>query len=99
MNIGTVLETNAEATEVMESGMRAFDDPAILAKAAAMFGTRLGDHRLDTTIAQRASMPLGVVTTIGVHHTRSSQGMAAHCMSRPKRSPSRRGRSRQAVRS
>lgn len=37
----------------MQPGMRTFDDPAIFAKAAAMFGTALGDHRLDTSIAQR----------------------------------------------
>lgn len=41
-----------------------FNDPAILAKTAAMFGMALSDHRLDTTIAQRASIPLEVVTTI-----------------------------------
>ncbi len=77
MNISTAIGTNTEAMEVMEPGMRAFNDPAILAKAAAMFGTALGDHWLDTTIAQRALMPLGAVTTIGVNHTRSSQWMAA----------------------
>ncbi len=82
MNVGTALETNTEATEVMAPGMGTFNDPAILAQAAAMFGTASGDHRLDTTIAQRASMRLGVVTTIGVHHTRSSQWMAAQSANR-----------------
>lgn len=53
MNVCTALETNTETTEVMQPGMRAFDDPAIFAKAAAMFGTALGDHWLDTAIAQR----------------------------------------------
>ncbi|KVP40502.1 hypothetical protein WJ88_00600 [Burkholderia ubonensis] len=57
--------------------MRTFNVPAILAKATAMFGTVLGDHQLDTTIAQRSSMPLGVVTTIGVDHTRSAQWMVS----------------------
>lgn len=56
MNVSTALETNTETTEVMQPGMRAFHDPAIFAKAAAVFGTALGDHRLDTAIAQRASM-------------------------------------------
>ncbi len=60
MNLSTALETNTEATEVMQPGMPAFNNQAILAKAAAMFGTALGDRRLDTTIAQRSSMPLGV---------------------------------------
>ncbi|KML43387.1 hypothetical protein VL15_37525, partial [Burkholderia cepacia] len=53
MNVGTALETNGETTEVVQPGIRAFNDPAIFAKAAAMFGTALGDHRLDTAIAQR----------------------------------------------
>lgn len=43
MDIGTALETNAESTNVMQSGMRVFDDPAISVKAPAMFGTALGD--------------------------------------------------------
>lgn len=62
---------------MMEPGVRTFNDPAILAKTTAIFGTAFGDYRLDTTIAQRASMQLGVVTTIGVNDTRSSQWMAA----------------------
>lgn len=33
MNVGAALETNAETTEVMQPGMRVFDDPAIFAKA------------------------------------------------------------------
>ncbi len=85
MNVCTALETNTETTEVMQPGMRAFDDPAIFAKAAAMFGTALGDHRLDTAIAQRASMSLRVVTAIGVDHTRSLQWVAAQSANRRNR--------------
>ncbi|KGC40874.1 hypothetical protein DO66_2664 [Burkholderia pseudomallei] len=77
MNVSTAFETNTETTEGMQPGMRAFHDPAIFAKAAAMFGTALGDHRLDTAIAQRTSMSLGVVSAIGVDHTRSVQRVAA----------------------
>lgn len=47
-----------------------------------MFDTALGDHGLNTAVAQRASMPLGVVTTIGVDHTRSAQWMAAQSANR-----------------
>lgn len=50
VNISAALETNTEAAEVMEPGVRTFNDSAILAKTAAMFGTALGDHRLDTTV-------------------------------------------------
>ncbi len=53
MNVGAALETNAETTEVMQPGMRTFNDPAIFSKAAAMLGAALGDHRLDAAIAQR----------------------------------------------
>jgi len=48
-------------------------DPAVFAKAAAMFGMTIGDHRLDTAIAQRTSMSLEVVTATGIDHTRSLQ--------------------------
>lgn len=54
VNVGTALETNTEATEVMQPGMRAFNDPAIFPQVAAVFGAALGDHRLDTALAQRA---------------------------------------------
>lgn len=85
MNVCTALETNTETTEVMQPGMRAFDDPAIFAKAAAMFGTALGDHWLDTAIAQRAPMSLGVVTAIRVDHTRPLQWVATQSADRRNR--------------
>ncbi len=85
MNVSAALETNTEATEVMRPGMRAFNDPAIFAKAAAVFGTALGDHWLDTAIAQRSSMSLGVVSTIGIDHTRSVQWVAAQSANRRNR--------------
>lgn len=78
MYIGTSLETNTKAMEVMQPSMRAFQDPAIFAKATAMCGTTLGDHRLDTAISQRLPMSLGVATTIGVDHTRSVQWRRAN---------------------
>jgi len=37
VNVSAALETNTEAAEVMQPGMRAFNDPAIFAKAAAVF--------------------------------------------------------------
>lgn len=82
VNISTALETSTEATEVMQPGTRAPNDPAILAKAAAMFGPALGSHRLDTAIAQRMSMSLGVGTAIGVDHTRPLQWVAAQSANR-----------------
>jgi len=51
VNVSTALETNTEATEMMQPGMRMSNDPEIFAKAAAMFGTALADHRLDTAPA------------------------------------------------
>lgn len=77
MNVGTALETNTEAPEVMQPGMRAFNKPSIFATAAAMCGTVPGHHRLDAAIARCPSMPLGVVAAIGVDHARALQWMAA----------------------
>ncbi len=50
-----------------------------------MFGTALGDHRLDTAIAQRAPMSLGVVTAIRVDHTRPLQWVATQSADRRNR--------------
>lgn len=69
----------------MQPGMRPVDDPAIFAKAAAVFGTALGDHRFDTAIAQRASMSLGVITAIRVDYTRPLQRVATQSADRPNR--------------
>ncbi|AJY06851.1 transposase Tn3 family protein [Burkholderia vietnamiensis LMG 10929] len=50
-----------------------------------MFGTALGDHWLDTAIAQRAPMSLGVVTAIRVDHTRPLQWVATQSADRRNR--------------
>lgn len=42
-----------------------------------MVGTALGDRGHNTVVAQRASIPLGDVTAIGIDHTRSLQWVAA----------------------
>ena len=85
MNVSTALETSTKATEVMQPSMCAFDDPEIFPQAAAVFGAALGDCRLDTAIAQRASMALGLVTAIGIDRTRSPQWMAAQSSNRRNR--------------
>ncbi|AJX32153.1 Uncharacterised protein [Burkholderia oklahomensis] len=85
MNVGAALETNTEATEVVQPSMRAFDNPPIFAQAAAMFGAAFGNYRLDAAIAQRSSMSLGVVTAIGVDHARSAQWVAAQSANRRNR--------------
>jgi hypothetical protein len=82
VNVGTTLETNPEAAEVMQPGMRTFNDPAMFAKAAAVFGTAPGNHWLDTAIAQSSSMSLGVVTAIGVDNARSLQWVAVQSTNR-----------------
>lgn len=85
MTVSTALETNTEPTEVMQSGMRAFNDPAIISQAAVVLGTALDVHRLDTATAQRSSMSLGVVTAIGVDHTRSLYWVIAQSANRRNR--------------
>jgi len=69
----------------MQPGMRAFNDPAMFAKAAAVFGTAPGNHWLDTAIAQCSSMSLGVVTAIGVDNARSLQWVATQSANRRNR--------------
>lgn len=63
MNVSTALAMNTEAAKVMQPGMRAFDDLAIFAKPAAMFGPASSDHQL---AAARLVMSLRVVSAIGV---------------------------------
>lgn len=65
MNVCTMLETNTEKTEMMPPGMRAFNNPAVFAKATAMLGTTFGNPQLDIAIARCSSMSLGVVAAIG----------------------------------
>ncbi len=77
MYVSPALETNTEATDVMQPGMRSLNDPAIFAKAAAMFGMTLRDSRLNTAITQRSSMSLGVVTAISVDHAKPLNRVAA----------------------
>ncbi|VWC35631.1 transposase Tn3 family protein [Burkholderia lata] len=69
----------------MQPDMRAFYDPAIFSKAAAVFSAASGDHRLDTANAQRRSMWLGVVTAIGVDHARPLQLVASQSANRRNR--------------
>lgn len=77
VNVSTALETNTEAREVMQPGMRAFNNPPIFGTGAAMFGAML-------------AMPLGVVAAIGVDHARVLQWMAAQSPSRRSRVDQRR---------
>ncbi|KWN22026.1 hypothetical protein WT83_04975 [Burkholderia territorii] len=64
------------------AGHAAFNDPAISAKDAALFGTALGDQWFDTALAQRLSMSLGVVTAIGVGDARPLKGVATQSANR-----------------
>ncbi|KVO22192.1 hypothetical protein WJ74_35490 [Burkholderia ubonensis] len=50
-----------------------------------MFDTALGDHRLDTVIAQRSSMSRGVVIAIGIDDEWSLQWAVAQSANRRNR--------------
>lgn len=76
-NVGTVRETNAEATHVLQPGIRALDDATVFAKVAATASTARDNHRLDIAITQRSWMSHGVVSAIGVNDARPPQRMAA----------------------
>ena len=56
MNVGTAFETDTQTVDVIRPGMCAFNDPAAFAKATPVFGTALGDHRLDTAVTQHLFM-------------------------------------------
>ncbi len=56
--------------------------PTVLAESAAVSGPALGDHWLDTAIAQCSPMPLGVVSAIGVDHARPLNRVAAQAANR-----------------
>lgn len=77
VNVGTVRETNAEATHAIQPSIRALDDATVFAKVAATAGTARDDQRLDIAITQRSWMSLGVVSAIGVNDARPLQRMAA----------------------
>jgi hypothetical protein len=66
MNVTATFETNAEATKVVQPGMRTLDDPSVLSEATAMGSAAFGDNRLNASFAERLPVLLGVVRTIGI---------------------------------
>lgn len=67
MNDCQALETNTQAPEVMQPGVRAFDDPAGLAKTAAVRLATPGDFGGDARGVQGLAVLVMVVATIGLN--------------------------------
>lgn len=66
VNVSTPLEARAQTAEIMEPGVRTFDQPTILAEPAPVFGPALRDHGPDAAVTQRTSVSRGIVAAIGV---------------------------------
>ncbi len=62
MNVSAAFEANTEATQ---PGMRALNDPAIFARATAVFGAALGNDRLDTALERRVNATPPLSDTAG----------------------------------
>ena len=73
MDIGTFLIADAQASPVEEPVEACFDDVAVLAEPAIVFGVASSDKGLDTTFAERfADLFLGVVGAIREKFVRST---------------------------
>ena len=67
MNIGATLKANAKTAKVVEPCVSTLNHPAKFAKATAMLGPALCDHRLDAAFAKVPAMWFGVVAAIDVN--------------------------------
>ena len=65
MDVGSALVADEESFELVEPGEGAFDDPAVAAKAGAVFGLATCDFRGDPAPAELAAAVLVVVAAVG----------------------------------
>lgn len=82
MDIGAMLKTDAGTSEVMQSGMRARNDPANLYEAAAVRFPEPGDTGWNAVFVQDASV---IVTTIRVDASGTAQWSSANTFERRNR--------------
>ncbi len=82
MDIGAMLKTDAGTSEVMQSGMRARNDPANLYEAAAVRFPEPGDTGWNAVFVQDAS---AIVTTIRVDASGTAQWSSANTFERRNR--------------
>src|SRR4051794_14391402 len=85
MDVIASFVADAETTELVQPAESSFDDPAMLAQAAAMFGVPFRQERFDSTLTQASAMRLGIVGPIALNMvgpvSRSSR-LAAYCRNR-----------------
>ncbi len=70
VNLGKPIEAQAKPPELMESGERAFDNPATDAEPTPMFGATPGKERLDSPFRELPSMRFGIVPTVALNCVR-----------------------------
>ena len=55
----------SQASELVQPGEGAFDDPAVAAETGAVFGAAAGDAMGDAALAQQAAVLVVVIATVG----------------------------------
>ena len=81
MNVCIPLETDAQATKLMQPRKRAFHHPSVASQTTAMFDPTLSQPRLDVADTQGLAMRCRVIRAIGQHTVRSTSRptrLAAH---------------------
>ena len=89
MDIGATFVADGEAAKAMEPRVRAFDDPAEDAEAAAVRRSAPREDRDDALRAQPVAMRLGVVAAIALDHIGPAPGPAAPAADRRQRGDER----------
>lgn len=74
MQLRATFIANAQATELMQPGERAFHDPAMDPQATAMRGETPGQHRPDMQMPQPDPMGMGVVGTVALQTLGTATG-------------------------
>jgi len=77
MEAGAAFAADAQASEPVEPGDGALDDPAGAAEAGTVRGPTVGDDRPDVTLPQRAAVSGAVVAPVGVRPRGAASGPAA----------------------
>ncbi len=67
VDVAASFVADEQALEVVQPGEGAFDDPAVAAKSGAVRGLAASDQRLDTALADEATVLVVVVAAVGDH--------------------------------
>ena len=72
VDVGAAFVADAEASELVQPGDGALDDPALPAEAGAVLGLALGQLGLNVAASQFSAMPAGVIGPIAEELLRSA---------------------------